>query len=175
MEAYKNSENSNSSSAGDRAHDATDSGNPVKIGGKATDPTSMPTAVASGDRVNASFDLYGRLITYEGAQKAGEDLLIDVMKIEHRYSYTHSTADALIKSGSGFLHSVTIAPITATPTAGLLTIYDNTAESGTIIFREWIFATTPAHTVIIDAAFGTGLYVGFDGSLANVNVTTSWR
>jgi hypothetical protein len=42
----------------DVAHDAVDSGNPVKIGGKAL--TAMPAAVAANDRTNANFDLYGR-------------------------------------------------------------------------------------------------------------------
>lgn len=47
--------------AGDVAHDAADSGNPLKVGGKAH--TSAPTAVANGDRVNAYFDANGRLVT----------------------------------------------------------------------------------------------------------------
>jgi len=44
---------------GDVAHDAADSGNPVKIGGTAT--VALPTGVGEGDRVQASFDLTGRL------------------------------------------------------------------------------------------------------------------
>ena len=46
---------------GDVAHDAADSGNPVKIGGKAA--SADPTAVANADRVNALFDLIGRLVS----------------------------------------------------------------------------------------------------------------
>lgn len=46
--------------AGDTAHDATDSGNPVKIGGKAE--TTVRAAVQDGDRVDAWFDQYGRLV-----------------------------------------------------------------------------------------------------------------
>lgn len=45
--------------AGDVDHDAADSGNPVKVGGKASNVT--PTAVAVGDRVNAYFDTTGHL------------------------------------------------------------------------------------------------------------------
>lgn len=41
------------------AHDAADSGNPVKIGGKAFSAT--PTAVANADRVDAWYDLTGRM------------------------------------------------------------------------------------------------------------------
>lgn len=44
---------------GDIAHDAVDSGNPIKIGGKAGDYGDVPAAVADLDRVNALFDRYG--------------------------------------------------------------------------------------------------------------------
>jgi hypothetical protein len=42
----------------DVAHDAVDSGNPVKTGAKAL--SAMPAAVAANDRVNNIADLYGR-------------------------------------------------------------------------------------------------------------------
>jgi hypothetical protein len=42
------------------AHDAVDSGDPLKIGGKAS--TAAPAAVSVNDRVNAWFDLNGRLM-----------------------------------------------------------------------------------------------------------------
>jgi hypothetical protein len=45
--------------APDPAHDAADSGNPLKIGGKAL--TGAPTAVTNNDRVNAWFNQYGAL------------------------------------------------------------------------------------------------------------------
>ncbi len=84
---------------------------------------------------------------------------------------TRVTADALVRTGNGKLHTISIAPTTATPTAGLLSVYDNTAESGTIIFSEWVFATTPGHTIILDAVCRNGVFVGFDGTLANIAVT----
>jgi hypothetical protein len=49
-----------SPAAGDVAHDAVDTGNPVKIGGKAE--STAPTSVADGDRADAWFDLKGRLV-----------------------------------------------------------------------------------------------------------------
>ena len=45
----------------DVAHDAADSGNPVKIGTKAA--SALPAAVATDDRANAISDLFGRLLT----------------------------------------------------------------------------------------------------------------
>lgn len=49
---------------GGTAHDAVDSGNPLKIGAKAA--TAVPTAVAAADRVNIWADLYGRQVTQLG-------------------------------------------------------------------------------------------------------------
>lgn len=46
---------------GDTAHDAADAGNPQKMGGVAR--TALPTAVAASDRVNASADVFGRLLS----------------------------------------------------------------------------------------------------------------
>lgn len=45
---------------GDIAHDAADSGNPIKVGGKAN--TQKPTAVANADRVQAWLNEYGVLM-----------------------------------------------------------------------------------------------------------------
>lgn len=93
------------------------------------------------------------------------------------YPLKHSrkTGDSQVKATGGFLHAVTISPTTATPTAGLLTIYNDTAETGTVLYTEWVFATAPGHTVILDVPFSTGLYCGFDGTLANVSVTFSYK
>jgi hypothetical protein len=48
-------------SAGDVANDGADSGNPVKVGGKAV--SSEPSAVANADRSNLHTDLVGKLLT----------------------------------------------------------------------------------------------------------------
>ena len=45
----------------DVAHDAADSGNPVKVGARAIN--AFPTAVANNDRTNNIADLFGRLLT----------------------------------------------------------------------------------------------------------------
>lgn len=88
--------------------------------------------------------------------------------------YTRLTADGQVKSKAGFLHTLSIAPTTATPTAGLLSVYDNAAETGTVIFSEWVFATTPGHTILLDVFFDNALYVGYDATLANVSVTVGY-
>jgi hypothetical protein len=88
---------------------------------------------------------------------------------------TRITTEGLIRTGNGILHTISIAPTTATPTAGLLTVYDNTSESGTAIYSEWVFATTNGHTITLDCNVSTGIYVGYDGTLANVSCTVAHR
>lgn len=53
--------NLNAQVVGATADGAADAGNPVKVGGRAL--STLPTSVDTGDRVNAWFDLKGRLIT----------------------------------------------------------------------------------------------------------------
>lgn len=106
---------------------------------------------------------------------AGEDLANDVQKVEQRFSGLHVTADTLVTTGSGFLHTLTFAQTDAAPTAGTIIVYDNTAESGTILFSE-TFDTTVfrAYSVLLDVTFTIGLYVGFT-TTADVGVTVSYR
>lgn len=88
---------------------------------------------------------------------------------------TRITSEGLIRTGGGTLHTISIAPTTATPTAGLLTVYDNTSEAGTAIYSEWVFATTIGHTITLDCNVNTGIYVGYDGTLANASCTVTHR
>lgn len=136
---------------------------------------SSPTTRTDGQGgpllTNAAGDLSVNLNT----KIAGEDLTNNRMMVEHSYSGVRYTSDTLVKSGAGFLHAVTFGGTDAAPTAGSIIFYDNTAESGTVIFSENI-TTTPfqAHTVILDVAFSTGLYIGFT-TTADVGVTPSYR
>ena len=78
------------------------------------------------------------------------------------YEFTRCTGDTLVYTGIGKIGYVSIAPTTATPTAGLLTIYDNTAASGTKIGTITLGAallTDPPQTVNYEVAFGTGLTI----------------
>jgi len=85
------------------------------------------------------------------------------------------TADALIKSGTGYLHTVTISCNDAAPTAGSVIIYDSLTEAGTILYSE-TFTTTAfrGYSVVLDVNFNTGLYIGFT-TTADVNVVCSYR
>jgi hypothetical protein len=89
--------------------------------------------------------------------------------------YTRVTADGQVRASKGKLHTISIAPTTATPTAGLLSVYDSLTEANTVIYSEWVFATTPGHTITLDCDVSTGIYVGYDGTLANVSCTVAHR
>lgn len=135
------------------------------------------TAPTVRDRQNEDIqlDVNGNLKQTLATALAGEDLTNDVLKTEQRFSYTNISADTAVKSGAGFLHTVTFAQIDAAPTAGTIIIYDNTGESGTIIFSStWTTAVFMPVTVTIDASFSTGLYVGFT-TTADIGVTLSYR
>lgn len=111
--------------------------------------------------------------SWDRVRTAGSNLGLSVE--EGPFVLGRATADSQIKGSAGFIHTVSIAPLTATPTAGLLTVYNSLTETGTVVYSEWIFATTPGHTVTLDIPCGTGIYVGFDATLANVQVTVAYR
>lgn len=106
---------------------------------------------------------------------AGEDLTNDVLKTEQRYTYAYVVADTLVKTGAGFVHTVTFSPTDTAATAGTIFLYDKTTEATPTIFAYSIpaAALVPV-TVILDVSFTTGLYVGFT-TTADVAVTISYR
>ena len=91
-----------------------------------------------------------------------------------RNRVTAVTADSLVTSGSGILERL-IFSANGTVTAGVITVYDNTAESGTVIWRGTIQVATAPVTVFIGADYFTGIYVGYDGTIANVATSVVYR
>ena len=104
--------------------------------------------------------------TYMQTQIAGEDLAADVMKVEHRNSFGQiSTATTTtVLSGSGVLHSIVITD----SVASAITVYDNTAGSGTVI--ALFAASTLEGTFLFDVAVGTGITVVTVGA-SDITVT----
>ncbi len=118
--------------------------------------TTAPTLV-NGQEVKPQADVNGNQKQTLATLIAGEDLTNNVLKVEERFSYaSYSTAQTAttIKSGAGFLHTVTILG----GTAGAITVWDNTAGSGTTILPAFTpgNVTVPV-TLTIDAIFSTGL------------------
>lgn len=137
-------------------------------------PSATDVAINENGRSSAlSVDANKNLKTTLKTAIAGEDLTNDVLVTENRYAYDRATADKLIVSGSGILHTISFAA-TGAVTAGVVTIYDNTAESGTVIWSGIIQATTSPISVLLDVEYTTGLYVGYDGTIANVATHVSY-
>ena len=136
---------------------------------------ATPQTISDGREQSLQIDANGNLKDTLATRIAGEDIANDVTKVEQRFAYAYCTADTAVKSGAGFLHTITFACTDAAPTAGTIIIYDNTAESGTII-HTFAPQTTwfPSFTITLDVSFATGLYIGFT-TTADVNVTVSYR
>lgn len=101
---------------GNIAHDAVDSGNPVKIGGKVS--TATPTPVQAADRVDAWFNEYGQLVTsdydIEVGSAIGSTGLRDRLMAQRYTVQADSLADGL----AGFWTTTTANGGTATSSGG---------------------------------------------------------
>lgn len=143
-------------------------------GKKATTAITM-TSTAYKVPADALVDTSGNQKITMGTLIAGEDTVADVLKVEERYTFQNVTADTLVKTGAGFLHTLTFAQSDAAPTAGTIIFYDNTAESGTVILTvNFTTAVFQPYTLVLDVSFSNGLYIGFT-TTADVNVTASYR
>ncbi len=104
----------------------------------------------------------------------GEDPNADVMKVEQQYVYTNITTQTTttVKSGSGMLHAIVLN----TPVASaVVTIYDNTAGSGTLIgtitLPGTLLSSGPV-TVMINGKFNTGCTIVTSGATMNITALT---
>lgn len=117
-------------------------------------PESIPDKGSSGFKGDSVGNLNTNLNTYI----SGEDSTNNVMRVEGQFSYaTISTATTTtIKSTSGLVHTINIIG----GTLGAITVYDNTAASGTTIIPTFTpTATLPNPTIVLDEIFSTGLTI----------------
>lgn len=122
---------------------------------------SSADTLTSGQAAAVAVDVNRNLKVTQATLEAGEDLTNNVTKVEQRFSYANisSATTTTVKSGAGFLHSITFNKPVASE---VWTIYDNTAGSGTKIGTITLPATLLAqgpYTAIYDVAFGTGLTI----------------
>lgn len=110
---------------GNVAHDAADSGNPVKVGGVAR--TAHPTAVAGGDRADIYQDDLGRIVTVDQAPR---DLITDATVT--LTSTTETTVLAAV--ASTFLDVTAITIMNSSASAVRVDIRSATAGSVRIPF-----------------------------------------
>ena len=116
-----------SNTAGDIAHDAADSGNPVKVGGKAVnfDGTAPGTAVAEADRVNFITDVYGRQLV-ETAHPNHFSASVD-------YATAQTNATVKAAAGAGLKLYITDIVVSNGATAGNITLLDG--SGGTVMIE----------------------------------------
>lgn len=89
------------------------------------------------------------------AEHPGEDATLDRMLVAPKYSgaYISSATTTVVKSGAGVLGKITLTETAA----GTITIYDNTAGSGTVI--AVLKAAIAEGTYVFDRGFTNGLTI----------------
>ena len=85
-----------------------------------------------------------------------------------RYAHIATQATTILKSASGTLHTITVN--SAANNTATVTVYDNTAGSGTIIAA---IVTTQITTLTFDVGFANGLTIVT--SVANPDITINWE
>lgn len=129
----------------------------ARFGQPAVYNASAPS-LADGEDSALSVDASQRLITSNGTLLAGEDLTNNRLMVEERFSYQsiNTAATTTIKSSAGFFNSMTIWG----GTAGAITVYDNTAGSGTAIVPTFTPGSVSVSvTNILNVSFATGLTI----------------
>lgn len=114
-----------------------------------------PTDVAVGEIGGLAMTTDRALWSYLAYLNAGEDQTNNVQRVRFpgSYSYISTATTTTVKSGFGYLNSITISEVVAST----IIVYDNTAGSGTIIAS--FPASAPAMTYFIEASFATGLTI----------------
>src|SRR5579864_6098612 len=114
-------------------------------------------ALNDNDAASLGLDINGNLLTREGFAPGYEDNVANVAKVEQRFSYAaYTTAQTAttIKTGAGFLHTISILG----GTAGAITVWDQTSGASPIILGPFTpgNVTVPV-TLLLDVSFATGL------------------
>lgn len=135
---------------GSVAAGATDSGNPIKVGGKYN--ATLPT-LTDGQRGDLQVDAKSiQLVNLAYALSQAIDSITSY-PFGHSYTTITTATTTTVKSGSGVIRNIKILG----GTLGNVTVYDNTAGSGTTI----VPSVTPVQgqEIAADVAFGTGLTI----------------
>lgn len=83
------------------------------------------------------------------------------------YAFKNTGSSALVKSGPGGVHSVTLA---AGSDAATLILYNNTSGTGTVIWKL-AAAQNTSESAVLDAAFSKGCYAALTGTGPAASVT----
>jgi hypothetical protein len=134
---------------------------------------------ASGYIRNLRTDDNGNLSTNLATKLAGEDINSDVMKVEQQYNSSRITTNTatVVKTGTGMLHKLSFQCAVPGNTQGVIRIYDNTANSGTLIDSLVVISGVTydkPFEFTYDTKFTTGLCVETAG-LTNFSLNTPYR
>lgn len=138
--------------AGDVAHDAADSGNPVKVGGKAR--TTNPTAVANADRVDAMFDDVGRQVVAPYGVR-------DLVSHQHTQIASSSSETTIVTAAGAGVFADLIALIVTNQTATAVTVEIKDATAGTT-------------RMIIALAASGGAVITFPAPVNQASANSDW-
>lgn len=117
---------------GNVAHDAVDSGNPVKVGGRAHQTNR--TAVADADRTDLMTDDVGRLVTVSSHVR-------DLVVSQTTAISSASETTILTAGGAGVFHDITHITLSSTQANSTIEIRD--ATGGTVIWQGRIDNENP--------------------------------
>jgi hypothetical protein len=152
------------------AHDGVDSGNPLKVGGRAVSTLSTATLVASGDRSDFVTDLDGALVVR--LTHSSGDIL------SQRTSNTDGAATALSTFGAtaGTYNNVTaIVVYNSSGTAGFVDFTDG--SGGTVLWTMPIPAgggsVISSPDVLFRTSANTGLFFDVSAALSTVYISVS--
>jgi hypothetical protein len=139
---------------GNAASSSADSGNPVKVGHVYN--STLPTP-SSGNRVDAQTNAFGEL----------------ACRSRNKFLNIVGNVTTTVKSGAGVLHNICF---NNGANSTVLTIYDNTAASGTKIGTPAILGinTNVLTCLHYDLEFSTGLTIVAAGSTAN-DITVTYQ
>ncbi len=133
---------------------------------------TTPTTRTDGQSSPLEADSAGNLRGAEQFAPAAEDNTIGVIKVEHRYTNSRVTASGAtnaIKSGAGFIHSISVDKWV---TGLVIDIYDALTVTGTPIRKITLSSTDtgPIPASIVDIPFATGLTVNLSAA-ADVGIS----
>ncbi len=152
--------------AGSVAHAAADSGNPVKVGGKAR--TANPAAVTDGQRVDAGFDKLGRQLVVAGQVR-------ELIGVQHTQIVNSSAETTIVTAiAATFCDLVGLVITNQSATAVNCTLKDSAAGT-----TRGIFALAANGGIVIQyarpvpqAAVNTAWTLTLSSAAVTVNVQT---
>lgn len=144
-----------------------------------------PPTLANGQSQTLLMDVNGNTKVTLATLIAGEDLTNNILKVNQVFSFQNITTNTTttIKSGAGLFHGFTVNNNGFT-TAGTITVYDNTAGSGTKIGTYTLplqppgtvlLATTFFPPQMLDVSFATGLTFVTATTAPAADITVSYR